>query len=93
MQSPEHATNSPPKRPHSAGDLRSVRVSLWWALRHAEYVLSTTRDESLRLRAVHAVTQASLAYCKVHETLTLDARVEALERLVTRRNGHEKPAS
>jgi hypothetical protein len=88
MQGPDNTTHSPPKRPRQAGTLPQVRMTLWWALRYAEHVMSTSTDATTRLRAVHAITQASMAYCKLQETLDLQARVEALEHLVTRRNGH-----
>jgi hypothetical protein len=91
MQHPEHTTDSPPKRPRQAGTLPQVRMTLWWALRYAEHVMSTSPDATTRLRAVHAITQASMAYCKLQETLDLQARVEALEQLVHRRNGDGKP--
>jgi hypothetical protein len=90
MEEAESTTNSPPKRPRQAGTLAQVRMTLWHAVQHAQFVMSTTTDATTRLRAVHAITQASMAYCKLQETLDLQARVDALEQLVNRRNGHGK---
>jgi hypothetical protein len=88
MQEVELTANLPPKRPRQAGTLAQVRMTLWWAVQHAQFVMSATPDATMRLRAVHAITQASMAYCKVQETIDLQARVDALEHLVNRRNGH-----
>jgi hypothetical protein len=88
MQEAESTPNWPPTRPRQAGTLAQVRMTLWWAVQHAQFAMSTAPDAATRLRAVHAITQASMASCQVQETLGLHARVDAFEQLVNRRNGH-----
>jgi hypothetical protein len=89
MQRPDRSAHSPPKRPRQAGTLASLRLTVWHALRHAEHIMVTSGDAAMRLRAVHAITQASMAYCKLHEVIDLHHRVEALEELLTGRNHHD----
>jgi hypothetical protein len=85
MQGPESAEQLPPKRPRQAGTLASLRLTLWHAVKHAEFVMTTTNDTTTRLRAVHAITQASMAYCKLQETLDLETRLAALEAIMEER--------
>lgn len=61
-------------------NLQAVAEKLWRALETAEALLEESQPE-LRLKAVHAVTQAAAAYARVYETGELEARLEALEAL------------
>jgi hypothetical protein len=46
-----------------------------------------------RLRAAHALSQLAMTFMKAVEVTDLQARVDALERLVNRRNGDGKPST
>lgn len=64
-----------------AGTLDAARLTLWNALAAAEDVLfDGAAEAAVRLRAVHAVTQASAAYVKLVEACELEARLGALEK-------------
>ncbi len=64
-----------------AGDLSDVRLTLWKAIGAAEDVLTDESEKSdLRLRAVHAITQAAAAYAKLVEATEFEARLAALEK-------------
>jgi hypothetical protein len=76
-----------PKMPKRAADLSRVRRTLWWAVRHCEYVLATADSDEKILRTVHALTQASLAYAKLVEVSELSQKIERLEALA-QENGH-----
>jgi hypothetical protein len=80
MQGTDNAANVPPRRPHKAGDLRSLRARLWWALLQAEFVIATAEDHPMRLRGIHALSQIAMSYVKVHELVDLESRVMALEQ-------------
>jgi hypothetical protein len=70
-------------RPKTAGDLPSLRRSLWWALRWVEHMLNNpAQDDDTRLRCVHAMVQVATAYTKLVEATELAARVDALEKLL-----------
>jgi hypothetical protein len=84
MQDADSATIPPPKRPHKAGDMRSVRAKLYWALLHAEHVMATAADAGTRVKGIHALVQCGLAYCKVQEYVDFQARIERLEALLER---------
>jgi hypothetical protein len=58
---------------------------LWTALCEAEGVLLEADDPDQRLRAVHAVSQASGQYTKLLEVGEMYARLEALEQTLASR--------
>jgi hypothetical protein len=89
MQEPDRSAHSPPTRPRQAGSLASLRLTVWHALRYAEHIMVTSTDAAMRLRAVHAITQASMAYTKLHEVIDLHHRITALEELLAGRNHHD----
>jgi hypothetical protein len=60
------------------GSIPELRERVWKAVKAAEGLLSHD-DPSVRLRAVHAITQAAASYVRVAEAVELDARVERLE--------------
>lgn len=68
-----------------AGDLSAAQAKLWKAIREAEKVLIGAENPEIKLRAVHALSQAIGQYCKVHETGELEARLVALEQQERRR--------
>lgn len=64
----------------AAGTVGDLQVKLWRALSAADEILADrASDPALRLRALHALTQASGAYLKVLETGELEARLRAVE--------------
>lgn len=69
------------KKLEAMGDLSDVRARLWAGIEAVDAILS---DESaapeLKLRGVHALTQAAGAYAKLVESCELEARVAEMER-------------
>lgn len=69
------------KRPRKPGDLPALQRVLWWAILRAEQVLH--QDEAsaeLRLRAIHALSQASATYANLCKTSDLEQRIAVLEK-------------
>jgi hypothetical protein len=69
------------RRARAPGDLRQLLLVLWGAIREAEDILYSAKEEEvdLRLRAVHALSQASSVYARVLQGEAMEARIEALE--------------
>lgn len=68
------------KRVHQAGNMDDLRSTLWGAIAEASTIVSdTSAKPELRLRATHAITQASSAYVKLLEASEFEARLRALE--------------
>lgn len=63
------------------GTLHDVKRQVWHAIMTASDLLDAD-DPLVRLKAVHAVGQASGVFKSVYETADLEARLEALERRV-----------
>lgn len=78
------------------GTINDVKGKVWKAILAAEEVLdNNSAEDALKLRAVHAITQAAASYTKIVETGELEARLEELEQS-TNRTGtapHLKKAS
>lgn len=71
------------KRRAKPGDVKDVQARVWEAVEAACAVLHDPEtDNALRLRAVHAVTQAAGSYTKIIEAAEFEARLEELERKV-----------
>lgn len=66
-------------RAAKAGDIADVRLKLWQAVEAAADALADD-DLAVRLRAVHATTQAAMAYTKVLEAAEFEARLAAVEK-------------
>lgn len=76
------------RRIRKVGDLGDARRKLWQAITAAEDVLlDHETDAQTLLRAVHALTQATAAYTRLVEVNELEARIEALEQRMEKRNG------
>jgi hypothetical protein len=71
-------SNPVPKRVR-AGNLDALKRKLWRALLTSEALLDST-DPQVRLRAVHATSQAAGVYRSIYETADLEARITELER-------------
>ncbi len=71
-------SNSVPKRVR-AGNLDALKRKLWRALLTSETLLDST-DAQVRLRAVHATSQAAGVYRSIYETADLEARIAELEK-------------
>ena len=72
------------KKPTKPGSLKDVRLKVWRALAEAERVMyksSEGEDYDRVLRAVHALSQASMTYAKLFEMQELTERIEALEQM------------
>lgn len=68
------------KRIRKAGTLEKLKKKLWQAITTAEEVLLDEESSaSQKLRAVHAITQASNVYAKLFEASELERRLEKLE--------------
>lgn len=68
------------RRPRRAkpGDLSALKRELWAAIVTATDLLDDD-DREIRLRAVHATSQAAGAYRALYETADLEGRIAALE--------------
>lgn len=76
------------RQTRAPGDIKAVQARLWGALEAACGVLDDPEsDAPLRLRAVHAVTQATATYAKVLEATEFEGRLRALEDQVNHANG------
>ncbi len=71
-------SNPVPKRVR-AGNLDALKRKLWRALLTSENLLDSS-DPQVRLRAVHATSQAAGVYRSIYETADLEARVQELEK-------------
>jgi hypothetical protein len=67
------------KRARKPGDIAAVQRLLWRALLEAEEVLNEAEEPELKLRAIHAISQASGQYSRIIEVGELEARLTALE--------------
>ena len=78
------------RRIRKMGTLTDARRKLWQAITSAEDVLLDDQSDSqMVLKAAHAITSASTAYAKLVEIGEIEARLEAVERLLQQRqNGH-----
>jgi hypothetical protein len=86
---------SPRKRRHQGpGDLEALRRKVWGAVLEAEGLLMRPRASiTMKLRAIHALTQVALAYQRIVQGTELEERIRRLEEAVLqRRNGHHVPA-
>lgn len=71
------------KKIQRAGGIDDLRDKVWEALEAASDIVSDiTMEAALRLRAVHAVTQAATSYTKVLDATEFEARLQALEEEV-----------
>ena len=62
------------------GTIDELRGVLWLAVQEAASILACEGEKAdLRLRAVHAITQASGAYAKLVEATEFAARLKAVE--------------
>jgi hypothetical protein len=67
------------KSARKPGDLRAIQRKLWGAVLHAEEVMERAVEDEVRLRAIHALSQACGQYAKLLEVGELEARLAALE--------------
>lgn len=73
------------KKAGSAEDLRTV---VWEAIGAAvDLIRDPSTNPDTRLRAVHAVTQATGSYLKIYEATEIDARLRTIEE--AREREHE----
>ena len=66
------------KRRGQPGTLEDARALLWKALQRAGVILEN-EDDTLSLKAIHAVSQGAAAYARIIEVGELEARLAALE--------------
>ncbi|MFC4456087.1 hypothetical protein [Deinococcus sonorensis] len=66
------------KRQAQPGTLEDARALLWKALQRAGDILDSD-DDTLSLKAIHAVSQGAAAYARIVEVGELEARLTALE--------------
>ena len=74
-----HAARLAKRRAHKPGNLQDLLKVLWTAIHDAEHLLYAAEDAGLRLRCIHAISQASGQYARLLETGELEARLTALE--------------
>jgi hypothetical protein len=68
------------KATRKAGSVTDVQEKLWDGVEAASRILADLDlDPQVRLRAIHALTQASGAYVKVLEASEFEARLKAVE--------------
>ena len=70
--------NGVPKRVR-AGNLEQLKRRLWRAVLTSEALLDSN-DPQIKLKAVHATSQAAGVYRSIYETADLEARIAELER-------------
>jgi hypothetical protein len=76
-----------------SGNLSALKVEVWSAIRAASLVIGDAGTEpELKLKAASTITTAGAVYLRILEGSEMQERIDALERLVHRRNGHGKPA-
>jgi hypothetical protein len=79
------------RRIRKVGDLDAARKKLWQAITTAEDVLlGNADDDTMTLKAVHAMTQACTAYAKLVEASELEARLVELEQMMQNRNNKQQ---
>ena len=66
------------KKLSQPGTLEDARALLWKALQRASVILEND-DDTLSLKAIHAVSQGAAAYARIIEVGELEARLAALE--------------
>ena len=66
------------KRRGKPGSIEDARALLWKALQRAGDILDN-EDDTLSLKAIHAVSQGAAAYARIVEVGELEARLSALE--------------
>ena len=74
-----HAARLAKKRARKPGQLPQLLRLLWQALLEAQAILDEAAEAELRLRAIHAISQAAGQYAKLLEIGELEARIAALE--------------
>jgi hypothetical protein len=78
------------RRRRKVGDLAALQRKLWAAICEADDMIVGADADELRLKAIHALVQAGMAYAKILEIGEYEARLAALEqqlRLAGRRLG------
>ena len=71
----------------AAGTVNDLRRKLWRAMAAADDVLADKKAEpTLKLKALHALTQASGAYLKIVEVGELEARLAVVEERLNDRS-------
>jgi hypothetical protein len=78
------------KRRRKTGDLPALQRKLWGAICEADDLIVLAEADELRLKAIHALVQAGMAYAKLLEIGEHEARLAAIEqqlRLAGRRVG------
>ena len=73
-------SNGVPRRVR-AGNLDALKRKLWRAILTSEKLLDS-KDSQVRLKAVHATSQAAGVYRSIYETETLEQRLTELEARV-----------
>jgi hypothetical protein len=77
-------------RRRKVGDLDALRRKLWGAICEADDMIVGAEADELRLKAIHALVQAGMAYAKILEIGEYEARLAAIEqqlRLAERKVG------
>lgn len=86
MNRDPHAARAARKQ-KAVGTIDDLREQVWHAIEAAAAVLHDPEaDPTLRLRGVHAVTQAAGAYTKVLEACEFEARLRDLELKIEQDN-------
>jgi hypothetical protein len=76
-----------------SGNLSALKLEVWSAIRAASVILSDPGAAAdLKLKAASTLATAGAVYLRILGGSETQERVEALEQLVQRRNGHGKSA-
>jgi hypothetical protein len=74
-----------------SGNLSALKVEIWSAIRAASVIIADpTAEPDLKLKAASSIATAGAVYLRILEGSELQERIDALEQLVHRRNGHGK---
>jgi hypothetical protein len=76
-----------------SGNLSALKVEVWGAIRAASLILGDpSAAADVKLKAASTLATAGAVYLRILEGSGMQARIDALEQLVHRRNGHGQSA-
>jgi hypothetical protein len=74
-----------------SGNVSALKLEVWSAIRAASAIIGDPGAEAdLKLKAASTLATAGAVYLRILEGSEMQERIDALEQLVHRRNGHGK---
>jgi len=68
------------KRRRKVGDLKALQRKLWGAICDTEELRADAPTVEVRLKTIHALSQAAMVFIKVYQVGELEQRLAALEQ-------------